>query len=364
MVARTAPRPEWLARRREMICGSDIAAVIYDPELWDPDERKPYVDRYTLWLDKTGQAPLDKARTRDMRRGQLFETPILDLWREEPAQAGIRFTRSGLWRSNSEPLAGVTPDLICWGCSYGDLGGVDAKTQNYQGEWGTDWEPRIPTIYQFSGQWCVFVLGADHMHFPVLGPFYTPYGRVMYRDDVLIEYLLAEARKFWADHVLARVAPDATAISADALSSRWPNPPYDRAAKTGETYQLNEAEGIMLLKAAAAARTEARAKQRKEDLIAYLQAHMGTATEALWPQDWVGVRQPAVTWRPSVIIDGATAEWREANPELSATYATVTEVRGVDTAKLAAARGGILPAGLYHRRAFNMTRLTRKGPKE
>jgi predicted phage-related endonuclease len=350
VLPRSAPRLEWLAERRKHIGGSDIGSIVYDPELWPEDEPKPFGDAYAIWADKTGKTPLDQPPTLNMRRGQILEGPILQLWTELPENRGVHLRRSGLWVNWAEPLAAVTPDAICQGCAWGELGVVDGKSQaGDPRHWGTDWEPRIPVTYQHSGQWTMGVGGFDHHHFAVLGSYLNVFDRVMYPDETLWQRLLQAARTFWDSYVAADCPPEPTRRSADLLGRLWP------AVERGGIYVLDPEQDELLDRAQEHKRLEERHKGQKQDLLARLQARIADATE-IWDPTGLELR---ATWRPSIVIDGADADWVTANPELADQYGEERTTTVINAARLVAEKG-MLP-GLHYRRTW-LNKQRKEGP--
>lgn len=87
---------------------------------------------------------------------------------------------------------------------------VELKYTPFFGDrWGDEFTDEIPDGYLVQTQWQMFVVGADQADVSVLSG--TGDHRVyrVLRNDPLIGLLLELGRRFWSDHVLARVPPPA-----------------------------------------------------------------------------------------------------------------------------------------------------------
>lgn len=130
--------PEW-HESRAGISGSDIGAIT---------GKSPWTSPYTLWARKSGYLP-EVPKNMMMRLGQAFETPIIDIYREEHPLQTIHFT--GTWASAFEPTWKANPDAIIE-FAFGDLGILEIKfSRSY-------WD-RVPEQYVMQVQWYMHILG-------------------------------------------------------------------------------------------------------------------------------------------------------------------------------------------------------------
>lgn len=320
-------RDVWLAERRRMLCASDMAALF---------GASNYGDAYTVWLDKTDRAPATPSSDAQ-ERGLMFEGAVIELWAKRFAGFLIEYRRSGLMRSRQLPVAGATVDRLS-ACSRGRCV-IEAKTQMDVTEWGSGDDPEIPVAYQFQGAWQLYVTGRDHVHFVVMGPRWQPLHRVMYRDEELIARMAEVAEQWWAEFVVADVAPPPTHRALDAIKDRY------RGTK-GATLEIEFGDEAYELFSEASVRREiaVRAETEYKDALAMLQAAIGDVTEVKVDGELVA------TWRPSVVVDGANADWRKAHPELAAQYAK--KKTEVDAKALVADHPELLEDGLRYRRTF------------
>ena len=98
---RNMSRPEWLARRRNTIGGSDAAAIV---------GLSRYGSQYSVFMDKTGRLP-DKPDTEAMRQGRDLEEYVASRFTAVSRLCfTIRFTPS-LMPMLTAWYAERTPDL-------------------------------------------------------------------------------------------------------------------------------------------------------------------------------------------------------------------------------------------------------------
>lgn len=323
-----APREEWLQRRRSLICASDVATIM----------GVGYGDLFTLWADKTGRLP-DLPTTDAQARGLDLEAAVILHWISRYAEYEIKVRREGLWQAADYKRAGATVDRFSR-CKFGRCI-IEAKTQASVHDWGTDIEPEVPVIYQFQGQWQLFVTGRGHVHYIVMGPRFVPFERIMNRDDDLINEMACRAAKFWGRYVITDTAPPATAKDHDAIT--WMHPMPAR----GESYTLTD-RTIDIMHGILEARAQVAEHQRwLDEYTAILQAEVGAATEVLWPDGSL-----AATWRPTRKIVGADRAWRSVHRDLVDRYGIERMVVDIDFPKLIADNRDTLPEGLRYGRVF------------
>jgi putative phage-type endonuclease len=335
LLASSARREDWLAVRKTLIGGSDIAKIVGVSH---------YGDAFTVWADKTGRAPVEVA-SNAMERGRILEDGVIDLWVTRYVDFPIEVRRQGLLRSRRCPHAGATVDRISI-CEIGRCL-VEVKTQSDLREWGTDAEPEIPVGFQFQGQWQLGVTGRDHVHFVVLGPRLVPVHRLMHRDDVLIDRLFTIVEKWWPEHVEADVAPSASSRSSAMVKSMFGNP------TPGAAYVL-DAEDAELFRALPLLKADLEAAQTAyDDTLAQLQAKIGDATEVFYDPPTGIASKPVATWRATKTIDGATKEFAAAHRNLVEPFMKTVEKREMDVDKLIENHPELLASGvLRHRRSW------------
>ncbi|NKS29605.1 hypothetical protein GS534_03175 [Rhodococcus hoagii] len=195
---------EWLQQRREGLGGSDISTLL---EMQNPD----WDDRYTLWLDKTGQIPLDlKPPSEAAFWGHVLEPVVRDRAADLLGQAITKPATT--LRSVSHPFMQYNADgFIEDGRLY------EGKTANaFKAK---EWKGQIPDHAELQVQEGMFVTGKDQAVVAgLIGGQKLELFEVD-RDDRIITAILDAAERFWVDNVLGGVEPavGSGAASAEAL---------------------------------------------------------------------------------------------------------------------------------------------------
>lgn len=333
VLPRDAPRQQWLEARRRYIGSSDIARLFGIGR----------GGQFRVWAEKTGRLP-DDDMSLAAQRGIDFEDPVARHWVKHYAPYRMTIRRAGLIRSNRWRHAAASVDRLETCELYGKgIGEVKTDAQgNVEERWGTDNEPLIPARHIFQGQWQLFCTGRDHVHFIVMGPYWTPFERTMPRDDELIERMLIVAAKFRGRYIVTDMPPPAQPADSDTLKRMWPDP------VRGTVFTLHDDHAADLMnQLIAERRIIARHQLRRDMALAELQGLVGDSTEILWPDGTV-----AATWRASRQIDGADAAWRRAHQEVVDRYGMRKITTVVDVRRAVADNDGKLLPGLRYRRTW------------
>lgn len=301
VISATADRDAWLDERRKMVCASDVGALMGVSK---------YGDALTVWADKTGQTAPEPPNDA-MRRGQLLEDAIVNLWAERYADFPIETRRQGLVQSKRWPHLGATVDRlsICMLDGAAHRCCIEAKSQADLSEWfGDNGEPEVPVAFQFQGQTQLAATGRSHVHYIGLGPRFVPEHRIIWRDEPLIEAIGETVETFWADYVATGIAPKPTDKALDTVRGMY-------VGSGGVAYASDELAPFISVAREAKELMDS-AKADYEAAQAAIMLHMGEATELRWP----GEDKPTITWKPGKTIDGANADWRKAHPDLVDAY--------------------------------------------
>lgn len=198
-----APRPLWLAERRNGIGGSD-ASTIAGVNRWS--------SRYELYLDKTGRLP-EEPESMAMRMGNLLEPIVLRLFTEE---TGIATRRAGLMVSRERPWQRVSVDGLTE-----DGGIAECKTTNWR--LSDEWEDgQVADHAEVQVQHALAVTGRTHAWVAVLIDGHDFRWQRVERDEELIATLVDLERDFWHEHVLADVPPPLEAQDIDVVKALYP----------------------------------------------------------------------------------------------------------------------------------------------
>lgn len=315
----TATREEWLAARRSGVGASEVASVL-------GLSRYKGTNPWAVWADKTGLTPARDA-TRAMVRGLMMERALVDLWVAEDATFPIIVKRRGLMRSRQFPVLMASLDFVSV-CPAGRCT-VEAKTQSDMRDWDGN---EVPLEFQIQGQAQLLVTGRDHVHFVAMGSRFEIQHRTMYRDEALMGVLAARVDEWWRYHVLGGEPPPAAAENLPALRALYGNPPDEVAVELPE-WLWDHPTRVDELKTRQAA-----VKVEIETLEAQLCAALGDAT--------IGTidGRPAVTWRRTKKIVGATKDFLRRHRDLVGPYLTKVEALA-DPAELVADHPELLTDG-------------------
>ncbi len=217
--------PEQLALRRQGLGASEVAAVL---------GLDPFSTALDVYLEKTGQAaPFPENRF--MRWGKRLEAVIADEYAEQHPEYRLRPSGTLV---GPEPWMLATPDrLIVDQDGLASLGdrvaagdmdepeavaaatthGLECKSRGHfnadaWGETGTD---EVPHSVAVQCHWGMIVTGLRRWDVAVLlgGNDYREF--TLTWDDAIALELVARARAFWFDHVLAKVHPPFTGADSD-----------------------------------------------------------------------------------------------------------------------------------------------------
>lgn len=196
---RARAREEWLEQRRGGIGGSDAAALF---------GVHPWMSRYTLYLDKLGQLPPQEYKA-ILEVGNALEPLTRELFTARTGKS-VRPNTENIVHPKY-PWMRATVD----GYLEDDTIIFEGKTTSISNQ--HDWaDGRLPLYYQIQGTHYMLCTGTKRAVIAVL-----VLGRkdpLEVRDFPLNESfarkLLSAEKRFWHDHVLAKVAPEIDSHSA------------------------------------------------------------------------------------------------------------------------------------------------------
>jgi putative phage-type endonuclease len=197
--------PEWNAKRKTYLGGSDAAAIL---------GVSPYATPVELWLEKTGQAapkPFDPVRERIFARGKKLEPVVLDMVLDKLREQGHDVE---LLATNKRY---TDPDYPFLSCEIdfelmldGEHINGDCKTVTgfARRKWGEEDSEEVPIEY--AAQF-MHGLGITRRRKTLVAALIGLDDVAIYwtiADDETIEAMREKSITFWNDHVLAGVAPD------------------------------------------------------------------------------------------------------------------------------------------------------------
>jgi putative phage-type endonuclease len=297
-----APRPVWLAERRNGIGSSDIAALL---------GLSPYASPYSVWADKLTAKDEPEPTDGPMYWGTVLEEPIaLHFARRNDA----KIRRHGLIAHPYHDWARATPDRIA---RVPDMapGPVEIKKvhDRARDEWSGDTddpdakEAAAPPAYVaqlqwqlgiggWSGGWLAGLVGGSWFH------------QVRFEfDPMLFDDMLAVADPFWNINVLGGIPPaiDGHRATTAALKSLEANP--------GESRILDVSEVAPILAERQQVRDElAAAKERSDRVDNQLRALIGNAEVAVWGEQTLFTYKTTKAGHRRLYVPKARATVKEA----------------------------------------------------
>jgi len=262
---------EQLAKRREGVCGSDIAAVV---------GLSPYRSAFDVFLDKTGQgAPF--VPNEHVDRGNFLE-PALRQWYAH--KTGAQVAEVGTIVHPQNKLVIATPDGVArW--ESGQDKALELKAPGpYAEGWGEPGTDQVPLHYLFQGAWQLAAteLGACDVAALIDGELQI---FPLVRDLELEAELIDSAQKFWRDYVKPKRAPPVKGLDEGWLKTRFPK---DSGAVL-EAASLSLDAKALVESYLERWKTLKVAEKDVKDLDAQVKATMGEATSisgAGWRIDW------------------------------------------------------------------------------
>jgi putative phage-type endonuclease len=254
---------EWLRIRKGGLGASEAAAILGLSKWATP---------LSVYMDKMSDSIDDRMSDRQ-DWGHRLEEPIAQ-WVRDTKHLNVTGS-PGLIQSLEYPWLIATPDRQVDGCPL-EIKSSDAFMV------GT-WDNGIPLNYQIQVQQQMLIMGAPHGYVAVLHGGNTPAFYEVARDDEFLEILVRRTQEFWADHIMAQVAPEPISTSETALA--YPGEPDTKVEGSEALYELYGAYGLMQAEAVAV-------NQQLDDIKLKLQLAMKDATELTYRGETL------FTWKP------------------------------------------------------------------
>jgi len=179
---------EWHELRTKGITGTDCGAIL---------GVSPFTSPYKIWAVKTGQVTDEVKMNQAMRLGQLFEAPLIQMFRENNPEAQV-YEDVGTYIHEDFPELIANPDGLV---TIGDkLYILEIKTSKRY--WESVPPHYIAQVYHYAK-----VFSADGIKL-------VSYAGGMYQEwniefqDIELDFQAEIVREFWNTNVLEGVAPD------------------------------------------------------------------------------------------------------------------------------------------------------------
>ncbi|WP_416976649.1 YqaJ viral recombinase family protein [Streptomyces sp. T028] len=309
-----APEDVWRTARQTGIGGSDIAALL---------GMDPHRGPLKVWLEKTGQAPADRdvRLERAARRGHRLEGLVAEFFEEESgltvldSPGTLQHIDHAHWIANPDRLVAAP------GGGRDAFGIWEGKTRTWRSArlegWHGDQAPDRPAI---QAHWYLTVTGYRVGYVAGLIDDDLEWFRLE-RDEELCALLADAADRFWHEHVLTGIPPEADGLSATAelLARLW-------QAREEATVEVDPVEAMHLNQR----------RRELKDAIGALSGQLTTVENRM--RQLAGDAEvatvggkPVFTWRQNGQF--AHARFRDEQPELAAQYTHL--VPAVDAERLA-----------------------------
>lgn len=284
----------WHAARMEGVGGSDVAAIL---------GLSPWRTAYELWLEKTGQRPMqDISGNPAVEWGKILEPIIGGHYAAMHPDRTIERV-DGILRSIERPWAQASLDYAVR--SPEGMGVLEVKTASYMS--ASKWEDGVPIYYLTQVQHYLSVTGWKWADVAVLigGQDYREY-RVE-RDEDDMAAIARGVDQFWIVNVKERTAPEIRASDSQAFTEMHGHPE--------EGYEVAERPDSLLIDAWLMARDNMReAKEQLDECAIMLKRRIG---------DSKGIEDARgrITWVRGESRKLNAKRMRDENPEMYDEYA-------------------------------------------
>lgn len=186
---------EWLEQRRSSIGGSDAAALL---------GKSKYSSPYDVYLSKIGEdEPFDG--NKHTRYGHLMEPVISDVFEQESGCKVRNCHRMIIDGEHNHIHANIDRQIVASGPEE-STGILECKATQPRVE--NEWIHNIDPAWYIQLQHYIMLFGYDYGYITWESDREFKFMRFE-ADPELHEFLKAEYKKFWEDHVLAGVPPEA-----------------------------------------------------------------------------------------------------------------------------------------------------------
>lgn len=292
---------QFLAKRKQGIGGSDIAAII------GVSKFKTALD---VFLSKTTEQP--ELKGEHLYWGHALEAPIAARFSEETGE--LIYRQPEIKKHPKHDFALANADgLIIDKITQQPIGILEIKTANAfkTKEWSNE-DDGVPIEYIAQVQWYMEIFDVDFAYIAVLigGSDYRQYR--IERDRELAADLLARAKEFWENHVMKNVPPE----PQNAADVQKLYPQDDGEAQQADTETLIAYNELCSLKAQAKVLDE-QITEREEMLKTKIgqRAIMLSGEEKLF------------TWKTQNSNRFDSQAFKAAHPDLYQQYTKTTQTR-------------------------------------
>ena len=225
-------KDEWLRYRKHGITGTDAGAIT---------GMNPYVSAFKIYQDKVSN-DIEDIDNESMRQGRDLEAYVAQRFCE---QTGKKVRKANAMFQNEEYpfMLGNFDRLV-----VGESAGLECKTASaYSADKWKD--GKIPLHYQMQVQHYLAVSGFDRWYVAalILGREFIVH--CIERDEELIRNLIIIEKRFWEEHVLAKIPPepDGSSSYTEMLAKLYPFAREETIRLSGLHEELERREEINVL---------------------------------------------------------------------------------------------------------------------
>lgn len=278
-------RDEWLAERRKVIGGTDLAAIM---------GLNPYKSPWDVWADKTGQVE-PEPENQAMKMGRMLEPVVRALYEERHgATIAPGFLKDPRYH------VGGTPDALT------DATVIDFKTT--KGFVFRSWQGIIPTHYWAQLQCYMFLTGARNGVLAVLVDGRDYHELHCVYDAEWTDGAVRDAKAWWERHIIDGQEPERTT-----------NPQPE--AETGAAIEADDTVKRALQDLTEVRELEKAIKDRRAECEEAIKEFMGS-NEVL-----TIAGNAAATWKAVTSTRIDTKALRAAQPTIADQYTKTTTTR-------------------------------------
>lgn len=280
-------RIAWLQRRQQYICSTDITRLLgLAPDTWGGQHR--------VWREKTEPVTEDTASPELFVWGHKLQPVIAAHYGDVLGESLEDFEATYVtpWPHRSIPHVAATPDYVQGGNGQHPASTVVVECKNVHefmkpewGESGSVANENVPAHYVAQVQWQIGCLGAKGGVITCLIGGHDWRWYPVEHDPVWFDAAAAHATRWYADHVVANVAPPPDFRNDFVLDDA---PAMANALIAGDDIEA------LLLELWSRKQEQVHATEQMQTLELALMREMGTAYTQINRRDGT----VAVTWRP------------------------------------------------------------------
>lgn len=223
MQTKEMSKREWLAARRLGIGGSDVATIL---------GLNKYKTAFELWLDKTGQLPIDDSETSEAAYwGNTLEEAVAKEF-ERRTDKKVRKRNKMFYHPEHQFLtANIDRDIVKENAILECKTASAFLSKNWEGD-------EIPEQYICQVQHYMNVLNRDYAYIAVLVGGQKFIWKKIERDQELIDLIEAACIEFWEVNVMKEIPPaiDGSEAATNYIKETYPDNEEGKQVQLGREF--------------------------------------------------------------------------------------------------------------------------------